>query len=76
MKKRIKPLGSGRKKHYPPLKRRCVSITDEQAKLLCAWGRGDMSAGLRWLIEAASVFVRKVPVERVEQRKPESGALG
>lgn len=49
----------GRKKHVPPLKKRCMNLTDDQCKLLRMWGRGDLSAGLRWLIEAAKHLVRK-----------------
>jgi len=55
--KRWKPVGSGRKRHVPPLKRRTLSLTDEQASLLRKWGRGDMSAGLRWLITVAAPFI-------------------
>ena len=54
--------GAGRKRHVPPLRCRHVCITDEQAQLLRMWGRGDLSAGLRWLIEAAAPFVvREAP---------------
>jgi hypothetical protein len=62
-----KRAGSGRKKHIPPLKARCINLTDEQAKLLRLWGRGDMGAGVRWLIDAAKLLVR-----RVEQAQPDS----
>lgn len=51
---------AGRKRHDPPLRRHCVTMTDEQAQLLRTWGRGDLSAGLRWLIEAAALLVRRV----------------
>lgn len=53
----------GRPRHDPPLKARCVKLTDDQVKLLRKLGRGDMSAGLRWLIDAAELFLRKVPRE-------------
>lgn len=49
----------GRKPNDPPTKAYCVHITEEHSKLLRMWGRGDMSAGLRWLIDAAAVMVRK-----------------
>lgn len=49
-----------RRKHVPPLKRRHVNLTDEQTRLLRAWGRGDVSAGLRWLIDAAAPLVVKI----------------
>ncbi len=50
---------AGRKKHVPPLKKRNLSLTDEEMKLLRMWGRGSVSAGLRWLIaEAAKVIVK------------------
>jgi hypothetical protein len=45
----------------PPVKRICVHLTDEQMKLLRMWGRGDLAAGLRWLIDAAKHFVQKRP---------------
>lgn len=47
----------GRKPNDPPTRARKVYITDEQVKLLRMWGRGDVSAGLRWLIEAAAPMV-------------------
>jgi hypothetical protein len=51
---------AGRKRADPPVKARCVNLTDEQVRLLRAWGRGDVSAGLRWLIDVAALFVRKI----------------
>lgn len=50
----------GSNKHIPPLKKRLVSMTDEQAKLLRMWGKGDLSAGLRWLVDQCRYLVRKV----------------
>lgn len=58
--KRSKPLGSGRKKLVPAVKARCICLTDEQVRLLRMWGRGDVSAGLRWLIEAAAPMIFRV----------------
>ena len=55
-----KRAGAGRKRSDPPLRRRCVTITDEQALLLRIWGKGDVSAGLRWLITAARPLVKQV----------------
>jgi hypothetical protein len=55
--KRGKKLG--RRPHNPPLKPHCIQLTEDQAKLLRMWGRGDLSAGLRWLIEAAAPMVGK-----------------
>lgn len=53
-------VGAGRKPHIPPLKKRKVSLTDAQALLLRVYGRGDLSAGLRWLVEVtAAVIGRK-----------------
>lgn len=49
----------GRKKNFPPTKARCVYLTDAQVRLLRMWGRGDVSAGLRWLIDAAAPAVRR-----------------
>lgn len=47
--------GAGRKK----VGRRtyAVRLTDRQAALLCLWGGGDMSAGLRWLIDGAAPLI-------------------
>ena len=53
----------GRLKHVPPLKKRLVSMTEAQAKLLRMWGRGDLSAGLRWLVDQAQHVVRKPDAE-------------
>lgn len=50
---------AGRKRNNPPTKARCVYLTDAQVKLLRMWGRGDVSAGLRWLIDVAAKFVSK-----------------
>ena len=57
--KRAKTPGSGRKKMNPPVKQRCIKLTDAQVKLLRIWGRGDVSAGLRWLIDTVAPFIRK-----------------
>lgn len=38
---------------------RCVYLTDDQARLLRRWGRGDASAGLRWLIDSAATRLVK-----------------
>ena len=43
--KRKRAHGGGRKKHVPPLKKRLVTLTEDQAKLVRMWGRGDLSAG-------------------------------
>ena len=48
-----------RRKHIPPLKKRCVNLTDDQAALVRKWGRGDLSAGLRWLIDSAAALILK-----------------
>ena len=56
------PNRGHRPRNNPPTKRRCVNLTDEQCKLLRMWGKGDMSAGLRWLIDAAAhLIVRAEP---------------
>lgn len=36
-----------------------AKIYPRQAALLRQWGNGNMSAGLRWLIDAAEPFVNK-----------------
>ncbi len=56
-----KRVGAGRKKSNPPCSRRSFYITDEQVKLLRMWGRGDVSAGLRWVINVAATIIRRVP---------------
>lgn len=38
-----------------------VRLTVAQAELVKQWGGGDLSAGMRWLIEAASLWVIKNP---------------
>ena len=67
-----KRKGAGRPRNDPPTKSHNVCITDEQARLLRMWGRGDLSAGLRWLIEAAAPMVGR-PVEELPARPRSSG---
>lgn len=50
----------GRRPHVPPLRATVVRLTEAQAALLRKWGRGDMSAGLRWLIDSAAGLILKV----------------
>ena len=52
--------GSGRKRHVPLLKKRCFNLTDEQMAVLYKWGRGDASAGLRWLITTAIPLIHHI----------------
>lgn len=60
-----------RKRHIPPLKKRNINLTDEQCKLVRSWGRGDLSAGLRWLITAAAPLIkRKSELDEFELRNP------
>lgn len=60
-----KRRGAGRPRNDPPTKKRMVCMTDEQARLLRMWGRGDVSAGLRWLIDnAAKIVKRTTPTEQ------------
>lgn len=49
----------GRPRHIPPLKKILVSLTEEQAALVRKWGRGDLSAGMRWLIDNAKELIVK-----------------
>ena len=51
----------------PPVKRRCVTLTDEQVKLLRMWGRGDVSAGLRWLVDTVAPLIRRAGVSQPQQ---------
>lgn len=53
-----KRLGSGRKKLSEQTYSYTVHLTPDHASLLKRWGNGNVSAGLRWLIDAASVLVR------------------
>lgn len=51
--------GAGQPAHDPPLHDCKVLLTEEQIKLLRKWGRGNVSAGLRWLIDRAKLVVRR-----------------
>lgn len=51
--------GCGRKRRGDPIVPYTVRISGEQADMLKRWGGGDLSAGLRWLVEAAALFVRR-----------------
>lgn len=51
--------GAGRPAHDQPLRSYSIRLTEEQARLLRLWGRGDMAAGLRWLIAAARPLIRR-----------------
>lgn len=46
-----KRKNSGRKKIDEPLKVRAVRLSDEDVAILKSWGHGDMSKGIRGLIE-------------------------
>lgn len=54
-----KRAGAGRKRHNPQLKELHIRLTDTQIKLVRMWGRGDISAGLRWLIDESSKLIRR-----------------
>ncbi len=60
--------GPGRPRHVPPVKRHCVMLTEEQVKLLRMWGRGDVSAGVRWVIDVAKLLVQKPPPRQAEDQ--------
>lgn len=55
-----KRAGPGRPRNDPPTKPRKFHLTDEQIKLLRLWGRGDASAGLRWLIDTAKHMIVRI----------------
>lgn len=57
--RRKRRAGGGRKRNDPPTRAHHVTMTDAQATLLRKWGRGDLSAGLRWLVDAAELLVRR-----------------
>ena len=54
-----KRAGAGRKKHNPIVTYN-VHITAAHASLLKEWGGGNISAGLRWLVDAASILIHKI----------------
>lgn len=51
--------GAGRPPNDPPCHGVRLYITEEQVKLLRMWGRGDVSAGLRWLIDVVAPTIVK-----------------
>lgn len=51
--------GAGRRADDPPTRQRCIRLSEEHVKLLRMWGRGDLTAGIRWLIEVAAPLVHK-----------------
>lgn len=65
-----KRKGAGRKRNDPPTSPRCVCLTDEQVKLLRMWGRGDVSAGLRWLIDTVAPMIRRTRKTTSETEPP------
>lgn len=54
-----KRAGAGHRHHVPPLKNTHVRLTEEQRRLLRMWGRGDLAAGLRWLIDTVAPMVHR-----------------
>lgn len=54
-----KRLGAGRKKSTDPIVTYSVDITHSHAELLKKWGGGDVSAGLRWLVDTVKIFINK-----------------
>ena len=54
-----KRKGSGRKKSTDPIVTYSVRITISQAESLKTWGGGDLSAGLRWLIDSSEILIRR-----------------
>jgi hypothetical protein len=51
--------GAGKKKSTDPIVTYSVKISHSHAELLREWGGGDISAGLRWLVNISSAVVRK-----------------
>lgn len=49
----------GRPRSDPATRNVKLRLTEVQIKLLRAWGRGDVSAGLRWLVDAMTPFIRR-----------------
>ena len=62
-----KRAGAGRKKLESPMATYSVRITHAQAALLKAWGGGDLSAGLRWLVDAAEILVARTRPDKSAQ---------
>ena len=54
-----KRKGAGRPRSNPPTIGQNVRITSHHAKLLRMWGKGDVSAGLRWLIDAVAPMIHR-----------------
>ncbi|MDE2237966.1 MAG: hypothetical protein KGK30_08770 [Elusimicrobia bacterium] len=54
-----KRRGAGRKKLPGDMLNRNVRLMAEQARLLRLWGDGNLSAGLRWIIDVAAPLVRR-----------------
>jgi hypothetical protein len=57
----------GRPRHDPPLRAVHVRLTEEQLKLLRAWGHGDVSAGMRWVVDTVSLLL----VRKKDEKKQE-----
>lgn len=51
--------GAGRKKSTDPITTYNIHITIAQANLLKLWGGGNISQGLRWLIDTSKPLVSK-----------------
>lgn len=51
--------GAGRKKSDNSEQSYSVRLRPSQIKLLKKWGGGDVSIGLRWLIDTAAQFIQK-----------------
>ena len=54
-----KRKGAGQRKAAQPLTTFHIQLTVEQARLVRKWGRGNLSGGLRWLIDQAAKVVKK-----------------
>ena len=64
-----KRAGAGRKPSGRARLTYSILITPHQAELLKTWGGGCLSAGLRWLVGAAEIIVRKVTQEDYIRRE-------
>ena len=56
----VKRPGAGAKRKRDPVVTYSVRISHKHAELLKTWGGGDLSAGLRWLVDASAQLVVRV----------------
>jgi hypothetical protein len=60
-----KRAGAGPKRKRDPIVTYSVRMSHAHAEMLRLWGGGDISAGLRWVMDNATMLVRLTPPEHV-----------